>query len=97
LTAGNLMVAHSHVDFPSDLATILTAVGAAVVYSDTSGARTTVDIPGFFGTAFGAAPILLYELHVPCAPGNVLARASGVGRRGVRGRTGGGCAVALES
>ena len=74
------MVAHSHVDFPSDLATMLTAAGAVVVYCDTSGVRTSADLPVFFATAFGA-PILLYELHIPCAPGNVARACSGAGGR----------------
>ena len=74
------MVAHSHVDFPSDLATMLTAAGAVVVYCDTSGVRTSADLPVFFATAFGA-PILLYELHIPCGPSNVARACSGAGGR----------------
>ena len=72
------MVAHSHVDFPSDLATMLTAAGAVVVYCDTSGVRTSAELPVFFGTTFGA-PILLYELHVPCAPSNEARACNGAG------------------
>lgn len=45
--AGNVMVAKTHLEFPSDVCLLLTTLNARLVLVDASGARQEVDVPRF--------------------------------------------------
>ena len=66
--AGNLMIAHAHHDFPSDVFTTLAAAGATLQVVDQGGAMRRLDLAtGFLGASMDGCAIV--SVSIPASPG----------------------------